>query len=38
MGQRGLELARTTYNDTCCASEAAEVIKTAVTVKNIEKR
>lgn len=38
MGQRGLDLARTTYNDTRCASEAAEVIKTAVTVKNIEKR
>lgn len=38
MGQRGLDLARTTYNDTRCAREAAEVIKTAVTVKNIEKR
>lgn len=38
MGRRGLELARTTYNDTRCAKEAAEVIKMAVSVKNIEKR
>lgn len=38
MGQRGLELARTTYNDRNCAREAAEVIKEACKVKIIEKR
>jgi len=38
MGERGLELAKTTYNDTRCAKEAAEVLKQACLVKIIEKR
>lgn len=38
MGERGRELARTTYNDTRCAREAAEVLKMACKVKIIEKR
>lgn len=35
MGQRGLELARTTYNDTRCAREAADILKLACKVKTI---
>jgi len=38
MGEKGKELARTTYNDTRCAKEAAEVLKQACLVKIIEKR